>query len=307
MTFEAEGVSPYQLVKISGDEQQGTFGTALANPLVVEVRDREDNPLPDLQVKFTVTAGQGLLSDRYTVKHVTTDANGRAAQTLTLRQAIRNTIRSIYRVRVSDGFMLREPHQPILPHFLSVDPDNFISVPLSPDGTLLAVGTGEGAMVKLWDVSNQKKISPRLKDIQKGVGSVLFSHDGVAARCPEQGVDGMVKLWDVRNQKKISPRLKGIRMGLLQWRFRAMELLLASGAWDGIVKVWNTVTKENIATLWSHLMPLLSLQGGLSGWFTPVTFSPDSTLLAFGALDTSKQVATLQVVGYRNKRNHLNH
>ena len=77
-------VSMRTLAKISGDEQQGTFGTALANPLVVEVRDQDNNPLPDVQVTFTVTAGQGLLSGQSTVEHLTTDASGRAARTLTL-------------------------------------------------------------------------------------------------------------------------------------------------------------------------------------------------------------------------------
>ena len=32
-------VTAYQLTKISGDEQRGAFGSTLANPLVVEVRD----------------------------------------------------------------------------------------------------------------------------------------------------------------------------------------------------------------------------------------------------------------------------
>ena len=84
VTFNAEGISPYQLAKISGDEQRSTFGSALANPLVVEVRDQDNNPLPDVQVTFTVTYGDGLLNGQFTVEHVTTDANGKAARTLTL-------------------------------------------------------------------------------------------------------------------------------------------------------------------------------------------------------------------------------
>ena len=41
---------PQRLVKISGDRQQDTPGAALANPLVVEVRDRYDNPVPSVQI-----------------------------------------------------------------------------------------------------------------------------------------------------------------------------------------------------------------------------------------------------------------
>ena len=84
MTFNAVGVSPYQLTKISGDEQRGAFGSTLANPLVVEVRDLDNNPLPGVEVTFTVSYGEGMLSGQFTVEQVTTDADGRAERTFTL-------------------------------------------------------------------------------------------------------------------------------------------------------------------------------------------------------------------------------
>ena len=71
---------PSGLVKISGDNQQSTPGTALARPLVIEVKDQHDNPLPNAPVTFSVTGGGGTLSDTT----VTTEANGRAATRLTL-------------------------------------------------------------------------------------------------------------------------------------------------------------------------------------------------------------------------------
>ena len=75
---------PRTLVKISGDNQQGTPGAALSNPMVVEVNDQYDHPLPGAQIMFTVTAGEGRLSGRFTVEHAKTGANGRAENTLTL-------------------------------------------------------------------------------------------------------------------------------------------------------------------------------------------------------------------------------
>ena len=71
---------PQTLTTLSGDEQQGPAGTALANPLIVEVRDQYDNPLTGAQVKFTVTAGEGTLS----VETTMTDSTGRASSVLTL-------------------------------------------------------------------------------------------------------------------------------------------------------------------------------------------------------------------------------
>ena len=68
------------LVKISGDTQQGTSGAALAQPFVVEVWDGDSTAFAGVPVTFAVTAGGGTLSAAST----TTDANGRAASTLTL-------------------------------------------------------------------------------------------------------------------------------------------------------------------------------------------------------------------------------
>ena len=71
---------PQTLTRISGIEQQGPAGAALLEPFVVEVRDQNGNPLEGATVTFAVTGGGGTLSSTT----ATTDANGRAAATLTL-------------------------------------------------------------------------------------------------------------------------------------------------------------------------------------------------------------------------------
>ena len=75
---------PRTLMEISGDDQRGTAGSALANPYVVEVRDQYDSLLQGLEVTFAVTEGDGTLSERYTLEKVTTGADGRAEALLTL-------------------------------------------------------------------------------------------------------------------------------------------------------------------------------------------------------------------------------
>ena len=77
-------------VKISGDTQQGSSGTTLAQPFVVEVRDGDSTAFAGVPVTFAVTAGGGTLS----VTSTTTDANGRAESTLALgNTAGTNTVR----------------------------------------------------------------------------------------------------------------------------------------------------------------------------------------------------------------------
>ena len=77
---EWTGPHPAALEIISGNGQQGAPGDTLAQPLTVDVRDQYGNPLGGATVTFAVTDGDGTLSDTT----ATTDANGRAATTLSL-------------------------------------------------------------------------------------------------------------------------------------------------------------------------------------------------------------------------------
>ena len=71
---------PQTLKKVSGDNQQDASGAALADPLVVEVRNQNGTVLEGIQVRFAVASGGGQLS----VETTMTDSSGRAASTLTL-------------------------------------------------------------------------------------------------------------------------------------------------------------------------------------------------------------------------------
>ena len=80
---------PVSLEIVSGNGQQGAPGDTLIQPMMVEVRDQFGDPLPDASVTFTVTDSDGTS----TVATVTTDADGRAATTLTLgSQSGTNTV-----------------------------------------------------------------------------------------------------------------------------------------------------------------------------------------------------------------------
>lgn len=65
---------------VSGDDQQGAAFEPLPDPLVVDVTDRFGNPVAGVDVRWSVAAGRGELSD----DKVKTDASGRAQVTWTL-------------------------------------------------------------------------------------------------------------------------------------------------------------------------------------------------------------------------------
>jgi hypothetical protein len=68
------------ITKVSGDNQIGNPGTALSDPLIVEVRDGNNAPLVGMSVNFTVTAGGGSVAPASAI----TGSDGRASTTLTL-------------------------------------------------------------------------------------------------------------------------------------------------------------------------------------------------------------------------------
>ncbi|MEH2139980.1 N,N-dimethylformamidase beta subunit family domain-containing protein [Nostoc sp.] len=73
-------VSLPTITKTSGDNQTGAAGTALPNPLVVQVKDGAGNPQSGVTVNFAVTSGGGSVLPASAV----TNANGQASTTLTL-------------------------------------------------------------------------------------------------------------------------------------------------------------------------------------------------------------------------------
>ena len=72
--------TPQSIRIVSGGDQEGIPGGALASPFVVEVRDGNSVAFEGVPVTFTVTSGGGTLS----ATSVTTESNGRAENTLTL-------------------------------------------------------------------------------------------------------------------------------------------------------------------------------------------------------------------------------
>jgi Leucine-rich repeat (LRR) protein len=85
--FDNRALAP--LLKISGDDQHGTLGAALAQPFVVEVQDKTSTPFEGVPVRFTVTTGGGTVYPQT----VLTDKNGRAEGTLTFgSEATNNTV-----------------------------------------------------------------------------------------------------------------------------------------------------------------------------------------------------------------------
>ena len=311
--------STLRLVKISGDNQQGVFGSQLAEPLVVEVKDRQNRPVQGVQVMFSVTNGDAKLRGQLTNDHFTTDTNGRAAHTLTLGGARTNTVGVSIAGRELVTFNAMGISADRGTTFEGLA-DSFggISAVFSPDSLLLATGTNEGT-VKLWDVATKANIAT-FKEETFLVLFVSFSPDGSILASATNA--GNVNFWDVETKENIAT-LEGKSA-----TFSPDGSLIAIETHEGTVELRDVATKENIATFQPQgifldaisfspdgsLLAFQSLFGGVELWDVATrehittfeglsaAFSPDGSLLALGTLEgavklwdvtTRKDIATL--------------
>ncbi len=270
---------PQALVKISGDNQQGVSGEALTNPFVVEVQNKNGVGLAGFPVRFTVTAGDGKLSGRFSGESATTDANGRAQSTLTLGDLPgTNTVEaSMADLKVAFnavgvgmppiGSDYQTWHLPA-GAIARLGKGRIYEVAFSPDGSLLAVASSIG--IWLYDAATSRELA-LLTGHGGRVFSVSFSPDGNTLASGAN--DNTIKLWDVATRQNIAT-LKGHSSGITSVSFSPDGSTLASGSWDDTIKLWDVATRRNIATLEGH-----------SGLVESVSFSPDGSTLASGSYD----------------------
>ncbi len=84
--FFAQGEAgvPATMTLVSGNNLAGPAGSQLTEPFVVEVKDGFMNPIPDFQVLFKITMGNGSFAGNTSKYEVVTDANGQAQAYFTL-------------------------------------------------------------------------------------------------------------------------------------------------------------------------------------------------------------------------------
>ena len=269
---------PRRLVMVSGDHQQGAGGEPLADPLVVEVRDQYDAPLPGVEVTFAVTQGDGRVGGRFTLESTTADADGRVEAMLTL-----GPLQGTNVVEVSSpglqGFSFRAAgvgelgtprmegdfHTWRLPHAATVrlGKGRIRTFAFSPNGGVLAVGTDAG--IWLYDVATHRELA--LLPARR-VEDLAFSPDGTTlASCGSH--KDKVRLWNAETGHQMA----ALDVSAAAVAFSPDGRTLASG-YTGI-ELWDVET---------GIVKAAISEPGLWG-IQSVAFSPDGRTLAAGLYD----------------------
>jgi WD40 repeat protein/serine/threonine protein kinase len=162
-----------------------------------------------------------------------------------------------------------------------------MSAALSYDGEFLALGMTDHS-VELWDVVARRRVST-LKGHNFGVSSVAFSPDGKWLASGSYDGDCVVILWELSTGRKHV--FAGHTNTVNSMKFSPDSRILASVSRDSTVRLWDVISKRELARLEGHL-----------NWINSVAFSPDGRILASGGSDAVKlwnvatraEVATLR-------------
>ncbi len=156
-------------------------------------------------------------------------------------------------------------------------------VTFSQDGQRLASSSANpDGTIKLWDV-NTGKLTGTLKAddwIVLSVWSIAFSPDGKTLVSGHHA-DSTVKIWDVTTQKLLHT-LRGHVWAVHSVAFSLDGQTVASGSFDGNIKLWNVSTGReiyNLHALAHHPVGLLKSFFSDNIIYT-VAFSPDGKTLA---------------------------
>jgi len=147
------------------------------------------------------------------------------------------------------------------------------SVAFSPEGSIIASGSGDGGTVHLWDAATatlQHTLSPA--SFLRGNTHIAFSPDG-SVLASGTWPDSAVRLWDVRDGTLLQT-LETNTDQVFSVAFSPDGRILASASHDRTVRLWDATDGTLLYTLEGHTDDVSS-----------VVFSADGSTLISGAWD----------------------
>lgn len=125
---------------------------------------------------------------------------------------------------------------------------NYKTVVFSPDGHLLATGTGDKTQaVMTWDVDTGQKVRTFLEHSQNVI-AVQFSPDGNVLAADN---GNNINIYEVKTGKKLQT-LIGHSCGVSDLAFNPDGKWIASSSDDGTVKIWDVITGRELRSLKGH-------------------------------------------------------
>ncbi len=192
-------------------------------------------------------------------------------------------------IRIADASTLRE-----LRNFVQPGPGVW-SLRFSPDGKLLAAGSGDGP-IYLWDPQKGKQLGV-LTGHRKTVVSLSFTADGKTLA--SGSADGIVRVWDVplrREKKQLDLGGQGART--VEFSPDGKTLLTSGNPGEGTVRLWDTETWKDTVLHDFRQPPAGKGTKPDSATYVSAAFSPDGK---FAVTADSRNKVSLWDLPNRNK------
>jgi WD40 repeat protein len=140
--------------------------------------------------------------------------------------------------------------------------DGIWSINFSPDGAMLATGTGHiDANVRIWDVESGQELPTILEGHEWQVNDVIYSPDGSLILTTSD--DGSARIWDVESGQELL--FMDAPSKVLSADFNPDGQLIVTGEEGGNIKIWDAASGNRLITL------LENAEGAISH----VEFNPD--------------------------------
>ncbi|KAG8765438.1 hypothetical protein FRC12_007490 [Ceratobasidium sp. 428] len=155
--------------------------------------------------------------------------------------------------------------------------ESVFSVSVSPDGRLVASGSGDNS-VCIWDAHTGQIVAGPLTGHTRYVYSVAFSPDG--ARVASGSSDKTLRIWDTKTGQLVAGPLEGHTNFIRSVAFSPDGRRIASGADDRTVRIWDADSGKACTRPCS----------GHSDAVRSVAYSPDGRHLVSGSDDCSIRI-----------------
>jgi WD40 repeat protein/serine/threonine protein kinase len=176
------------------------------------------------------------------------------------------------------------------PATIECDASTVTTLAVSPDGRVVASGSGNGG-VKFWDTRTGQEIRSRFNAHRSGVSTLAFSSDGV--RIATGSTDGSIRIWDAATSRPADGRteLKGHTGSISGLTFANGGRSLISTGSDGTARLWDLERAEESRTVRAAEMAGSGLACSADErWIAATSHSASAVLLA---PETGRVVRTL--------------
>ncbi|ERN41997.1 WD40 repeat-containing protein [Rubidibacter lacunae KORDI 51-2] len=162
------------------------------------------------------------------------------------------------------------------------------SLAISPDGTLLAIGT-DAPGIQVWAIPSRpetgmaiaSELNRTLQGHADSIAALAFAPDGTRLASSSGDWDGSVKLWDVRDGCLLAT-LSGCTGMTRALAFTPDGRTLATAGDDRVIRLWDARTgRSRTLQLKGHIATVNAL-----------AFSPDGRMLASGSNDETVRLWT---------------